>query len=153
MAMAILFTWKSSANASLILCIIVASFVSKALGHHGRADRKDPNERVFNVLRYGARPGREDNTLASLVFWIGKGKATYPQGNLLDRGNYLSGTIKVQIAVTLKAVPDPSMYEEDFWILFENINGFLVTGTGTVDGQGNAVWKYNVSDGGAKFVP
>jgi galacturan 1,4-alpha-galacturonidase len=44
------------------------------------------------------------------------------------------------------------MYEEDFWILFENINGFLVTGTGTVDGQGNAVWKYNVSDGGAKFI-
>jgi galacturan 1,4-alpha-galacturonidase len=43
------------------------------------------------------------------------------------------------------------MYEEDFWILFENINGFLVTVTGTVDGQGNAVWKYSVSDGGAKF--
>jgi len=65
MAMAILFTWKSSANASLILCIIAASFLSKALGHHGRADRKDPNEKVFNVLRYGAHPGREDNALVS----------------------------------------------------------------------------------------
>jgi galacturan 1,4-alpha-galacturonidase len=41
------------------------------------------------------------------------------------------------------------MYEEDFWILFENINGLLVSGTGTVDGQGNAVWKYN--DGGSRF--
>ena len=57
--------------------------------------------------------------------------------------------IKVQIAGTLKAVPDPSMYEEDFWILFEKINGLLVTGTGTVDGQGNAVLKYN--DGGSRF--
>ncbi|XP_011010564.1 PREDICTED: exopolygalacturonase-like [Populus euphratica] len=121
------------ANASLILCIIAASFVSKVLGHHGRADRNDPNEKVFNVLRYGAHRAREDNAPVS---WF----------SILDR----PAPIKVQIAGTLKAVPDPSTYEEDFWILFENINGLLVTGTGTVDGQGNAVWKYDVGDGGAK---
>ncbi|KAJ6430886.1 hypothetical protein OIU84_018401 [Salix udensis] len=134
--MAILFTGKSSANASLILSIIAVSFVSMALGRHGLAGRKDPDEKVFNVLRYGAHPGSEDNAVGATIF----------QGPCLG-----PAPIKVQIAGTLRAVPDPSMYEEDFWISFENINGLLVTGTGTVDGQGNAVWKYNVGDGGASI--
>ena len=87
----------------------------------------------------------------------GKARLLIPKGTFLIGATIFQGPcqgpapIKVQIAGTLKAVPDPSMYEEDFWILFENIKGLLVTGTGTVDGQGNAVWKYSVSDGGAKF--
>ncbi|XP_011010565.1 PREDICTED: exopolygalacturonase clone GBGE184-like [Populus euphratica] len=151
------------ANASLILCIIAASFVSKVLGHHGRADRNDPNEKVFNVLRYGAHRGREDNAPSFIRAWKaacnyrGKARLLFPKGTFLIGATIFQGPcqgpapIKVQIAGTLKAVPDPSTYEEDFWILFENINGLLVTGTGTVDGQGNAVWKYDVGDGGAKF--
>ncbi|KAB5537367.1 hypothetical protein DKX38_014900 [Salix brachista] len=163
MAMAILFTGKSSANASLILCIIAVSFVSMALGRHGLAGRKDPDEKVFNVLRYGAHPGSEDNALSFIRAWKaacnyrGKARLLVPKGTFLTGATIFQGPclgpapIKVQIAGTLRAVPDPSMYEEDFWISFENINGLLVTGTGTVDGQGNAVWKYNVGDGGARF--
>ena len=85
----------------------------------------------------------------------GTARLLIPMGTFLIGATIFQGPclgpvpIKVQIAGTLKAVPDPSMYEEDFWILFENINGLLVTGTGTVDGQGNAVWKYN--DGGSRF--
>ncbi|KAJ6355810.1 hypothetical protein OIU78_004022 [Salix suchowensis] len=161
MAMAILFTGKSSANASLILCIIAVSLVSMALGRHGLAGRKDPDEKVFNVLRYGAHPGSEDNALSFIRAWKaacnyrGKARLLFPKGTFLTGATIFQGPclgpapIKVQIAGTLRAVPDPSMYEEDFWISFENINGLLVTGTGTVDGQGNAVWKYNVGDGGA----
>nr|TKR75456.1 exopolygalacturonase-like [Populus alba] len=89
------------------------------------------------------------------IIYRGTARLLIPMGTFLIGATIFQGPclgpvpIKVQIAGILKAVADPSMYEEDFWILFENINGLLVTGTGTVDGQGNAVWKYN--DGGSRF--
>ncbi|CAK7333324.1 unnamed protein product [Dovyalis caffra] len=113
------------------------------------------------VLCYGAHPGRKDNAQSFIRAWRaacnyrGKARLLTPKGTFLIGATIFQGPcqgpepIKVQIAGTLKAVPDPSMYEEDYWILFEKINGLLVTGTGTVDGQGNAVWRYN--DGGARF--
>ncbi|KAL9353549.1 hypothetical protein Peur_056229 [Populus x canadensis] len=163
-------TMKSLANALLILCLLAASCQAKGLGRHApaaisprrTAPRRDPNEKVFNVLQYGAKPGgKQDSALSFIRAWRaacnyrGTARLLIPMGTFLIGATIFQGPclgpvpIKVQIAGTLKAVPDPSMYEEDFWILFEKINGLLVTGTGTVDGQGNAVWKYN--DGGSRF--
>ncbi|KAH8494926.1 hypothetical protein H0E87_018194 [Populus deltoides] len=163
-------TMKSLANALLILCLLAASCEAKGLGRHApaaisprrTAPRRDPNEKVFNVLQYGAKPGgKQDSALSFIRAWRaacnyrGTARLLIPMGTFLIGATIFQGPclgpvpIKVQIAGTLKAVPDPSMYEEDFWILFEKINGLLVTGTGTVDGQGNAVWKYN--DGGSRF--
>ncbi|XP_011010959.1 PREDICTED: exopolygalacturonase-like [Populus euphratica] len=163
-------TMKSLANALLILCLLAASCEAKGLGRSAlaaisprrTAGRRDPNEKVFNVLQYGAKPGgKQDSALSFIRAWRaacnyrGTARLLIPMGTFLIGATIFQGPclgpvpIKVQIAGTLKAVPDPSMYEEDFWILFENINGLLVTGTGTVDGQGNAVWKYN--DGGSRF--
>ncbi|KAL9353524.1 hypothetical protein Peur_056204 [Populus x canadensis] len=162
---------KYLANALLILCLLAASCEAKGLGRRARATvraprrtapRRDPNEKVFNVLQYGAKPGgKQDSALSFIRAWRaacnyrGTARLLIPMGTFLIGATIFQGPclgpvpIKVQIAGTLKAVPDPSMYEEDFWILFEKINGLLVTGTGTVDGQGNAVWKYN--DGGSRF--
>ncbi|KAF9673262.1 hypothetical protein SADUNF_Sadunf10G0006000 [Salix dunnii] len=161
---------KSLGNALLILCVLAASCEAKGLGRRapaatspGRtAGRRDPNEKVFNVLQYGAKPGgKKDSALSFIRAWRAACNYRGPARLLIPSGTFLIGAtifqgpcqgpvpIKVQIAGTLKAVTDPSMYEEDFWISFENINGLLVTGTGTVDGQGSAVWKY--SSGDARF--
>lgn len=51
--------------------------------------------------------------------------------------------IIVQIDAVLKGGTDLSEFVSDEWILFEKINGLIVTGRGTLDGQGGSVWKYN----------
>ncbi|KAG6735674.1 hypothetical protein POTOM_061678 [Populus tomentosa] len=144
-------TMKSLANALLILCLLAASCEANGQGGSApaaisplrTAGRTDPNEKSF------IRAWR------AACNYRGTARLLIPMGTFLIGATIFQGPclgpvpIKVQIAGTLKAVADPSMYEEDFWILFENINGLLVTGTGTVDGQGNAVWKYN--DGGSRF--
>lgn len=82
-----------------------------------------------------------------------------PARVLVPNGNFVAGAmvfegpcaapITFQFTGNVKAVTDPSSYSEDSWMLFENINGLVVAGGGTIDGQGQTVWKYN--DGGAKF--
>jgi galacturan 1,4-alpha-galacturonidase len=72
---------KYLANALLILCLLAASCEAKGLGRRARAairaprrtaPRRDPNEKVFNVLQYGAKPGgKQDSALVrTLIFWI-----------------------------------------------------------------------------------
>jgi galacturan 1,4-alpha-galacturonidase len=75
-------TMKYLANALLILCLLAASCEAKGLGRRARAGavrvprrtapRRDPNEKVFNVLQYGAKPGgKQDSALVrTLIFWI-----------------------------------------------------------------------------------
>lgn len=72
---------KYLANALLILCLLAASCEAKGLGRRARATvraprrtapRRDPNEKVFNVLQYGAKPGgKQDSALVrTSIFWI-----------------------------------------------------------------------------------
>nr|TKS06591.1 hypothetical protein D5086_0000122290 [Populus alba] len=162
---------KSLANALLILCLLAASCEANGLGGSApaaistlrTAGRTDPNEKVFNVLQYGAKPGgKQDSALSFIRAWRaacnyrGTARLLIPMATFLIGATIFQGPclgpvpIKVQIAGTLKAVADPSMYEERFsGSCLKTSNGLLVTGTGTVDGQGNAVWKYN--DGGSRF--
>ena len=65
-------TMKSLANALLILCLLAASCEANGLGGSAPAaisplrttGRRDPNEKVFNVLQYGAKPGgKQDSAL------------------------------------------------------------------------------------------
>lgn len=49
----------------------------------------------------------------------------------------------VQVMGTLKATTDIREYSSSEWVLFQSINGLVITGSGTFDGQGGAAWKYN----------
>lgn len=49
----------------------------------------------------------------------------------------------VQVIGNLKATTDISEYSSPEWILFESITGLVITGKGTFDGRGDAVWEYN----------
>ena len=72
---------KYLANALLILCLLAASCEAQGLlgsrapaaTSPGRTSgRRDPNEKVFNVLQYGAKPGgKKDSALVrTLIFWM-----------------------------------------------------------------------------------
>lgn len=62
------------------------------------------------------------------------------------------GPVTVEIQGTLKAITeDITAYTEDSWILFEKINGLVVMGRGTIDGQGATVWKYKAEGQDVKF--
>ncbi|XP_034686341.1 exopolygalacturonase-like [Vitis riparia] len=124
--------------------------------HGGRGRGSIPGETIFNVLQYGAKPGgKKDSTEAFMKAWVaachwrGKARLLIPQGIFLIgqvtfQGPCNSPTpIIVQVAATLKAVTDISEFASPEWVTFEDINGLIVTGGGTFDGQGDVVWKYN----------
>ncbi|EEF45581.1 Exopolygalacturonase clone GBGE184 precursor, putative [Ricinus communis] len=168
--MAMALTTNLLANAILLLFLATASCEAKGmrlrrairpgprLGH-----KRNPNEKVFNVLQFGAKHDpRKDNALAFIQAWkatcnwAGNARLVVPGGEFLASSMVFQGPCKnpapiVQIIGTIKAVSDLSNYAEDFWISFEKVNGLIVTGTGTVDGQGQNVWKYN--DGGGSIFP
>lgn len=52
--------------------------------------------------------------------------------------------LTVQILGTIKAIADISEFpgEGQEWVNFKNINGLIVNGGGTFDGQGSSSWKY-----------
>merc|ERR1712137_506597 len=129
------------------------TFRGTNLGSH---DKADPTEKIFNVMSFGAKAdGRKDNSMPFIRTWVAachyKGKArvlippgVYKMGPVTFAGPCVgTGPVVVDVAGTLKADTDISLYDEPNWFLFENINGIVVTGRGTFDGQGAASWKYN----------
>ncbi|XP_023528401.1 exopolygalacturonase-like [Cucurbita pepo subsp. pepo] len=119
-------------------------------------DIRHRRETVFNVLSFGAKPdGKKDNTQSFMKTWVaachskGAARVVIPGGTFLISQIVFAGPcastspIVVQIDATLKGDIDLSNYVSNEWILFEKINGLIITGRGTLDGQGDAVWKYN----------
>lgn len=87
-------------------------------------------------------------TWVAACHWRGNAKVVIPEGKFLIspvifQGPCNSDTIVVEVRGTVKGSTDISEYEEPQWILFENINGLLLNGGGTFDGQGSSVWEYN----------
>ncbi|KAJ6980862.1 hypothetical protein NC653_024278 [Populus alba x Populus x berolinensis] len=100
-------TMKSLANALLILCLLAASCEANGLGRSASAaisplrtaSRTDSNEKVFNVLQYGAKPGgKQDSALSFIRAWRaacnyrGTARLLIPMGTFLigERQGYLS---------------------------------------------------------------
>ncbi|KAL5782233.1 hypothetical protein ACOSP7_007262 [Xanthoceras sorbifolium] len=149
---------------ALAICEAIAEF--DAAGAMARAKaRADPAEKVFNVMKYGAMLGDHEDPMgeiadtnhaafvqAFLAACHHKGKATV----VIPRGTYILGPVTFQgpcnnpsplvvhIQGTLKAATDLSLFpgQGQEWFNFEDINGLIVTGEGTFDGQGASAWKY-----------
>ncbi|KAK2645421.1 hypothetical protein Ddye_020616 [Dipteronia dyeriana] len=130
-----------------------------------KADKADPSEKIFNVMKYGAVTGdREDptgeitdnNHAAFVQAFLAACHHTGKARVVIPTGTYLLGPVTfqgpcnnpeplvVQIQGTLKAATDLSLFpgEGQEWFNFEDINGLIVTGTGVFDGQGASAWKY-----------
>ncbi|GMN63391.1 hypothetical protein TIFTF001_032470 [Ficus carica] len=161
---------------SLILCLSLAYCVAGNLLPPGpdtfrgtnlaRHERAGPTEKIFNVLSFGAKPGgRKDNTQAFVQTWVAachyRGRARvlippgiYKLGPVTFAGPCSGpGPMVVHVQGTLKADTDISLYDEPQWFLFEAINGLVVIGSGTFDGQGESAWKYNNCQNNNDCVP
>lgn len=84
--------------------------------------------------------------------WNGKAKLIIPPGKYLLGQTIFQGPCKgpgpmiVQNQGNLLGVEDPSAFTSDEWILFEDIDGLIIIGGGTFDGQGASVWEYSDCD-------
>lgn len=64
-------------------------------------------------------------------------------GETIFQGPCVNRRPVFQMIGNLKAIPDVSEYPGQGWITFDTIDGLVITGGGTIDGQGAQVWKYN----------
>ncbi|PON65852.1 Glycoside hydrolase [Parasponia andersonii] len=82
------------------------------------------------------------NSAAAAKILIPKG--TFLVGPVVFQGPCKSSEpIVIEVQGTVKATTDISEYSSPEWISFERINGLVIIGGGTFDGQGPKVWQYN----------
>ncbi|KAL1553026.1 galacturonan 1,4-alpha-galacturonidase [Salvia divinorum] len=139
---------------TFLLCLFVSHVV---MGIDGAPQgRILQGEAVFDITKYGAKgDGTTDDAMALVQAWNagcdapGASKVLVPAGKTFMMGEVvLTGPCKGQkpfvldIQGTLIANPSPSAYSNRMWILIEHVDGMIVTGGGTINGQGHMVWKY-----------
>ncbi|CAN6814921.1 unnamed protein product [Brassica oleracea] len=119
------------------------------------ASRPTNRSKVFNVQRYGAKAnGKTDNTKAFTNIWKsactrkgGNSKIYVPKGTFYLGGVEFVGPCANQIEFvidgTLLAPSNPRDIKNDTWIQFRYINNLIISGAGTLDGQGKESWPLN----------
>lgn len=110
---------------------------------------------TFDVLNFGAIPGsKDDNRQAFVRAWLAACHSYNPATLFVPPGvvfilgeTAFHGPCKNPVTFvvqgTLQALANVSAYSGDGWISFEDVIGLTLTGGGTFDGQGQAVWQYN----------
>ncbi|KAA8543073.1 hypothetical protein F0562_021432 [Nyssa sinensis] len=111
---------------------------------------------VFDVTTYGAKPdGKTNNAMMFIRAWNAACQSTGPAKLVIPPGNFMAGEvffhgpckcsdpITVEVLGTVLGHTDLSEYTSGLWIGFNKIDGLVVTGTGTFNGQGEASWKFN----------
>lgn len=143
----------------LVLLFLIILCMTNHEVSAGRRHRARGLEKVFNVMRYGAKKGGQlDNTQAFADAWIAacrgplsKGIRTrlvVPNGVFLLSASLFTGPctatgVVFEIRGTIQADTDISNYPNNAWISFDTVNNLLIAGSGTLDGQGQKVWSYN----------
>lgn len=125
-------------------------------------------ETVYDVTKYGAEPdGTTDNAMAFVQAWNAACHSGGPAKLLIPKGTFSTGEVVfqgpcnatkplvIEIQGTVLGDPDLSLYSSMAWIMIEYVDGVILNGGGTLDGQGQAVWKYKVkgSSGAGDSLP
>ncbi|KAJ7977604.1 exopolygalacturonase-like [Quillaja saponaria] len=138
-----------------VLLSCVAGGGPCVLGFGTRRGLVDTAPAVFDVSAHGAKADdKTDNAQAFIKAWNAACKSGAPAKLLVPKGNFVTGPvvfqgpctgsepITVEVQGTIKATTDTSEYMDPQWFSFEAINGLILTGEGTFDGQGFSAWKY-----------
>ncbi|EOX98926.1 PREDICTED: exopolygalacturonase isoform X1 [Theobroma cacao] len=140
---------------------------------HGRglglSHYKGRSSHLFNVKSFGARAdGLTDDSKAFRAAWKKACQATGEVDLVIPRGTYLVGPVKfagpctnvskitVRVKGYLKATTNLSQYGYSAgWVEFKWVEGLILTGGGTFDGQGAKAWPYNrcPTDFNCKLLP
>ncbi|KAK6253175.1 hypothetical protein QUC31_014895 [Theobroma cacao] len=140
---------------------------------HGRglglSHYKGRSSHLFNVKSFGARAdGLTDDSKAFRAAWKKACQATGEVDLVIPRGTYLVGPVKfagpctnvskitVRVKGYLKATTNLSKYGHSAgWVEFKWVEGLILTGGGTFDGQGAKAWPYNrcPTDFNCKLLP
>ncbi|TVU04674.1 hypothetical protein EJB05_47804, partial [Eragrostis curvula] len=137
-------------RAALPLCffLVVVLCGGHAHGKKSQASSTD-DASVYDVTEYGAAPTNGDNKEAFLAAWRAACGST-AGGNatlLFPNGTFAVGAVEFAgpctngdaPAVVIDGVLQPGgrRLSGDAWITFSGVNNLLVTGAGTLDGQGD----------------
>lgn len=75
---------------------------------------------------------------------VGATRVLIPKGSFVTGPVVFVGPCKAQVTVEIQgtwlANTDISLYNEPQVILFQNVDGLVITGTGVIDGQGAKHW-------------
>ena len=107
----------------------------------------------FDITKLGASGnGKTDSTKAVQEAWTSACGGTGKQTILIPKGDYLvgplnftgpcKGDVTIQVDGNLLATTDLSQYKGN-WIEILRVDNLVITGKGTLDGQGPAVWSKN----------
>ncbi|XP_071722212.1 exopolygalacturonase-like [Rutidosis leptorrhynchoides] len=109
--------------------------------------------KFFDVTKYGAKTdGKTDNTQAFMRVWeeacSWKGKARFfiPKGDYLIGHVTFVGQCKGSMTFLLRGrlIAPPGLASNvDHWIQFRYVDGLIITGGGSLDGQGSTAWSFN----------
>ncbi|XXG46296.1 hypothetical protein AAC387_Pa02g1174 [Persea americana] len=110
----------------------------------------------FNVMENGAKAdGKTDDAKAFEATWKAACESSGPATILIPKGTYLLGAVKfngpckavpritIKMEGYLKADTDLNKFPSGDWVCFAWTNGLTISGTGTFDGQGAAIWHLN----------
>ncbi|MCD7466111.1 hypothetical protein HAX54_002510 [Datura stramonium] len=107
---------------------------------------------VFNVQHFGALPnGKTDGSQAFLKAWDQTCQSKVGGTIFIPIGTFLLNTVTFNgpcngptifnINGVLRAPTGKG--KDEFWILFQHINGLTINGKGSLDGQGPSAWSKN----------
>ncbi|KAK1606835.1 hypothetical protein QYE76_030508 [Lolium multiflorum] len=130
----------------LKVCFTLYLFAVVCGGHvHGVSNGASGG--VYDVTEYGATPGSKDNKDAFVAAWraacgstAGNATVLVPAGTFAVGAVEFSGPCKNAPVFVIDGVLRPCIggchLSDDAWITFSALTNLLVTGAGTLDGQG-----------------
>ncbi|GMH02595.1 hypothetical protein Nepgr_004434 [Nepenthes gracilis] len=156
-------TPRTNELTKVVLFLGLALFFSEAQGRTHRSLAQTTGTAVFDVTSYGAKgdgkeavdeDGEPINDVAFIQAWnaachtAGPAKVVIPPGKFVLGQVIFAGPCQcpnpiVEVQGTVIATTDLSQYPSPDWFLFERVDGVVLTGTGTFDGQGHVNWGQN----------